>query len=169
MAYSGAVQVIQMHSHTSVQSIVALDAGFNYSDSTADDFVLYLPAPLMVYAFGMYVTESFAAGDLTSLTLQTALAPVGTDTLRATLDMDSTDLQSGDGDNALVTSSTGAEDLDAGDVVYAPASSFPFLAPVGVLTVAHTASGGAAEGIPFIIARWQGMDFRGTNVWANAS
>ena len=168
MAYSGAVQVIYMASMTEAESIVELDAGIDYSVGSVDDYVLYLPVPLMVYAFGIFVTQTFGATDLTAPTLQTSLTPVSTDTLRATIDLDSTDLQSGDGDKPLVTSSLGAEGLINGDVVFAPASSFPFLAEVGVLTTAHTASN-AGEGIPFIIARWQGMDLRPTSVWANAS
>ena len=170
MAYSGAVQLIMMHSHTSVQSIVALDAGFNYSDATADDYVLYVPVPLMVYAFGLILTEDSAATSLVALTLQHSATVAGTDTLIATLDLDSTNLQSGDGDSPLVTSSTGSEDIDAGDVAYAPSSSFPFLVPAAqALTVAHTASNGALEGIPFIVARWQGMDLRPVSVWADGN
>ena len=104
------------------------------------------------------------------LTLTHAPTITGTDVAISILDMDSTNLQSGDGDSPLVTSSTGAEDIDAGDVAYAPSSDFPFLVPAGrVLTVSHGASGGTGEGVPFIIARWQGMDLRPANVWGNGS
>ena len=170
MAYSGAVQMIMLHNPTVAQSIVALDIGLDLIASTADDFVMIVPVPLMIYAFGMYVTENLAASDLAALTLQRSTVIVGTDTLISTLDFDSTSLQSGDGDQPLVTSSTGSEDIDAGDVVYAPADDFPVLvAAAQVLTVAHTASGGANEGVPFIIARWQGMDLRPTAVWASGT
>lgn len=170
MAYSGAVQVIILHSTTNVESIVALNAGFSYSDSTADDATMIVPVPLMIYAFGMYLTEAAAATSLVALTLQHSTVIVGTDTLISTLDLDSTNLQSGDGDSPLVTSSTGSEDIDAGDVAYAPSSDFPFLVPAAqVLTVAHTASNGALEGIPFIVARWQGMDLRPAAVWGDGN
>lgn len=170
MAYSGAVQVIQMHNATNAASIVALDAGFDYSATAADDVTLIVPVPLMIYALGLYLTEAAAATSTVNLVLSHSTVIVGTDTTITTLDLDSTNLQSGDGDSPLVTSSTGSEDIVAGDVAYAPSSSFPFLVPAAqVLTLSHTASGGALEGIPFIVARWQGMDLRPAAVWANGS
>ena len=169
MAYSGAVQVIHMHTMTSAQSIVALDAGLDFSASGADMFVLYVPTPLMVYQFGVFVTESFGAGDLTALTLQSALMTVGTDTLLTTLDFDSILLFSGDGNSPAATVSTGAEDIVAGDVAYARHQDFPVLVEgPRVLTVANTTSGQAGEGIPFIIARYQGPDLRPARVWTRA-
>ncbi len=170
MAYSGAVQVIMLHNPTVAQSIVALDIGFDLSDSAADLFGMIVPVPLMIYAFGLYTTEAHAATSTANIVLAHSTVLVGTDTTIATLDLDSTNLQSGDGDSPLVTSSTGSEDIDAGDVAYAPSSSFPFLVPAAqVLTVSFSASGGAGEGVPFIIARWQGMDLRPAAVWADGN
>ena len=170
MAYSGAVQVIVLHNATVAQSIVALDIGQDLSASAADLFGMIVPVPLMIYAFGMYVTESIAASDVALLTLQHSTVLTGTDTSIAILDFDSTNLASGDGDSPLKTASTGSEDLDAGDVVYAPSSSFPYLVPAAqVLTTSFAASGGANEGVPFIIARWQGQDLRLTSTWGNGS
>ena len=169
MAYSGAVQVIMMHAPTPAESIVALDIGQDFSTG-ADKYVLMVPVPLMIYAFGIQLTESLAATSVGNSTLQHSSVIVGTDTLISTLVEDNTELQSGDGSSPLVTSSTGSEDIDAGDVMYAPASDFPFLVPAAqVLTVAQSASNGAGEGVPFIICRWQGMDLRPAAVWGDAT
>ena len=169
MAYSGAVQVITMHVPTPAESIVALDIGQDLSTG-ADKYVLIVPVPLMIYAFGVYLSEGYAAGSVANMTLQHSTVVAGTDTLISTLTEDSTDLQSGDGNSPLVTSSTGSEDIDAGDVMYAPASDFPFLVPAAqVLTVANSASNGAGEGVPFIICRWKGMDLRPAAVWGDAT
>ena len=170
MAYSGAVQMIMLHAPTVAESIVALDIGMDLSAATADNFVMIVPVPLMIYAFGLYLTENSAATSLVALTLQHSTVIVGTDTLITTLDLDSTNLSSGNGDSPLQTASTGSEDIDAGDVAYAPSSDFPYLVPAAqVLTTSFSASGGANEGVPFIVARWQGMDLRPAAVWANGS
>ena len=170
MAYSGAVQVIQLLNQTQAEEIVALDAGEDASGSSADIATLMVPVPLMIYAFGVFVTEDLAASLTGSLFLERSSVIAGTDTTVVEFDLDSTNLQSGNGDSPLVTSSTGSEDIDAGDVVYAQASAFPVLitAPQ-YLTVRLVTTAVAGEYVPFIVARWQGMDLRPASVWANAS
>ena len=92
MAYSGAVQVLTMHYPTRAESIVALDMGQDFSASAADLFTMIVPVPLMIYAFGIYVTENLAATSVGNYTLQHSTVIVGTDTLISTLVEDVTDL-----------------------------------------------------------------------------
>ncbi len=172
MAYSGAVQVIaflmaDVADPTQVLAgITVAESGIDLDDTSADVATMIVPVPLMIYAFGVYVHESFAAAATGSLFLERATNIVGTDTTVAELDYDSILNQSGDGDRPFQTTSTGSEDIDAGDVLYAQSSLFPVLitAPQ-VLTVRHVSTGVAGEVAPFIVARWQGMDLRPAAVW----
>jgi hypothetical protein len=166
MAYSGAVQVIPFQSPDAFTSVAT--SLIDVSASSADVAVLIVPVPLEVYAFGIYVTESFAAAGTGSIFLERATNVVGTDTTVSELDFDAVALKSGDGNKPLQTASTGSEDIDLGDVVYAPSSAFPVLiAAPQVLTVRFVQTAIVGEAVPFIVARWQGMDLRPTSVWAS--
>lgn len=166
MAYSGAAQVIEFQSPDS--TIAVNTSLIDISASSADVATLIVPVPLMIYAFGCYVTEDLAATASGSIFLERATNVAGTDTTVVELDLDSTDLKSGDGTDPLQTASTGSEDIDAGDVIYAPSTSFPVLitAPQ-ILTVRFVQTAVAGELRPFIVARWQGMDLRPTSVWGD--
>ena len=168
MAYSGAVQVVQF---TSIETFVSVaTAGYDPTSNSGDLGIMIVPVPLMIYAFGAYISEDLGA-TLIDVLLQRSTVAAGTDSTVATLDMSSTNLTSGDGNSPLVTASTGSGDIDAGDVIYAPASSFPVLitAPQ-VLTVSASATEAVAgEYTFFLICRWQGMDLRPAAVWGDAS
>ena len=166
MAYSGAVQVIQFEAPSNIVSVAT--SGYDPTDDSGDLGVLIVPVPLLIYQFGAYIMEDVGVS-LIDILLQRSTVIAGTDTTVATLDMSSTNLKSGDGSSPLQTASTAATDLDAGDVIYAPSSSFPVLitAPQ-VLTISASATEAiAGEYVIFILARWQGPDLRPTSVWGN--
>ena len=168
MAYSGAIQVIPFQSPDSLVSVATslVDA----SGSSADLAILIVPVPLMLYAFGIYVTESLGATLTGSIFLERSTLPAGSDTTVVEFDLDATSNLSGDGTLPQQTASTGAEDIDGGDVMYANASAFPVLitAPQ-VLTVRLVTTAVVGEYVPFIVARWQGMDLRSTEMWSSSA
>jgi hypothetical protein len=170
MAYSGAVQVMEFLTANIAGRLTVANAGIDVSDADADAATMIVPCPLMIYGFGVYVMEDLAASLTGSIFLERATVIAGTDTTVVEFDLDSTDLQSGDGTSPLQTSSTGSEDIDAGDVAWAPSSSFPVLIQSPqVLTVRHVQTAVAGEVAPFILARWQGPDLRQVTQWADAT
>ncbi len=170
MAYSD-YEVMKFHLADHFAQVVAT-GGINIeADASADVATFIVPLPLLIYAFGVVVNESFAAAAVGSLFLERSTVILGTDTTVVELDYDSTSLRAGDGFEPSATASTGSEDIDAGDVIfYADAATFPILieAPQ-VLTVRHvnTTVNGIVE--PFIVARWKNIDGRPTSVWTNTN
>jgi hypothetical protein len=169
MALSGPLEVIEFQApDTSTTVATSL---IDISAAGADAATLIVPLPLLIHAFGVYVTEDMAASATGSVFLERATVVAGSDTTVVELDLDSTDLKSGDGTLPHQTASTGSEDIDAGDVIFAPASSFPVLiTPPQTLTVRHVqTSSVAGELRAFIVAQWQGIDLRSTEVWGDAT
>ncbi len=170
MAYSD-YEVMKFHLADHFAQVLAT-GGINIeADSSADVATFIVPLPLLIYAFGVVVNESFAASATGSLFLERATVILGTDTTVAELDYDSTSLRSGDGSEPSTTASGGSASIDAGDVILlANASTFPILidAPQ-VLTVRHvtTAVNGIVE--PFIVARWKNIDGTPTSVWTDTN
>ena len=167
MAYSGAVSVMSFQHAESLSALT--DAILDIGTDTKD-LNMICPMPLQLYAFGIFVLENLGASYDSALVLQDSTSIDGTDTTISTLDLDSTSNFSGDGDSPLVTVSTGAEDIDDGDVVYSSSADFPYLVVAGrMLVVQYTASTDTAgEAVPFVVARWNGPDLRPTNIWARA-
>ena len=170
MAYSD-YEVMKFHLADHYAQVLAT-GGINIeADSSADVATFIVPLPLLIYAFGVVVNESFAASAVGSLFLERSTVFTGTDTTVVELDYDSTSLRSGDGSEPSATVSTGSEDIDAGDVIFfADAATFPILidAPQ-VLTVRHvnTTVNGIVE--PFIVARWKNIDGTPTSVWTDTN
>ena len=167
MAYNGPLQVIQFTPPEVFVSVAT--AGIDISDASADHATLAVPVSLMLYAFGVYLSEDMAAAADGSIFLERASNVAGSDATVIELDLDSTSHLSGSGTLPLVTASTGSEDIDAGDVLFAPSASFPILitAPQ-ILTVRHAVSSGiTGELTAFIVCRWQAMDLRGTSFWSD--
>ena len=166
MAYSGSAQVLEF---TLVNSIAVNTSAVDVSASSGDFGAIIVPVPMMLYQFGCYVTESLAAAVTGSIFLERADFVAGTDATVVELDLDATDLRSGDGTRAAQTASTGSEDIDAGDVIYSPQTSFPIIITAPQVLVLRTVqtSSVAGELRPFIICRWLGPDYRSTEVWIN--
>ena len=168
MAYNGPLQVIQFTPPEVFVSVAT--AGMDISDSSVDHGTLAVPVSLMLYAFGVYVSENMAASALGSIFLERSTNVAGTDTTVVELDLDSIVHLSGNGTLPLQTASAGSEDIDAGDVLFAPSSLFPVLitAPQ-ILTVRHVQTAITGELTAFIVGRWQAMDARGTEFWSNVN
>ena len=169
MAYNGPLVVLQFTPPEVLVSVAT--AGMDIGETAADLGTIAVPVNFMLYAFGVYVMESMGASAVGSIFLERATNVAGTDTTVIELDLDSTVHRSGDGTLPLQTASTGSEDIDAGDVLFAPSSSFPILitAPQ-VLTTRHVDSGTVVgELTPFVVGRWQAMDARGTAFWSNVN
>ena len=164
MAYSGAVQIIPFQSPDSLLTVATSIIDIGTDTKTLN---LIVPVPLMVYAFGVYVMESMDATYASTLRLQRATVVDGTDTTISTLDLDSVLLSSGNGTTPNTTASTGSEDIDAGDVVYSSAADFPVLVASPQVLILDFTSGDSIAGelVPFVVARWQGMDLRQASVW----
>ena len=169
MAYNGPLTVIQFTPPEVFISVAT--AGIDLGEADADLGTLAVPVNLMLYAFGVYVSENMGASAVGSVFLDRATNVAGTDTNVIELDLDSIVHRSGDGTLPLQTASSGSEDIDAGDALFAPSSSFPILitAPQ-VLTTRHVDSGTVVgELTPFVVGRWQAMDARGTAFWSNVN
>ena len=167
MAYSGSAQVIEF---TNVSSIAVNTSAIDVSATSADYGHILVPIPMILYQFGAYITEDLAATVSGSVFLERANRVAGTDVTVVELDLDSTNLSRGDGTRAAQTASTGSEDLDAGQVVYSPQSLFPIIitAPqVLVLRLVQTSVVGEMR--PFIVGRFLGTDYRGTEIWIDKS
>lgn len=169
MAYNGPLQVIQFTPPEVFVSVAT--AGMDIGEAAADLGTLAVPVNLMLYAFGVYISEDLGASAVGSIFLERSTNVDGTDTTVIELDLNSTVHQSGNGTLPLQTASTGSGDLDAGDALFAPSSSFPILitAPQ-ILTTRHVDSGTVAgEVTPFIVCRWQAMDARGLSFWSDVN
>ena len=177
MARSGALKVIEFNLANNAGRLTVANTGIDISTSSADAGTIFAPIDMILYQFGVYVMEDLgatAAGDIALETIDTpsTLPTSGTATTIATIDLDATNLRRGDGgSNAASAASTGSEDIDAGDVVFAPTSTFPLLirAPL-ILTVRHVQSSSVAgEVAPFIVCRWLTPDLRSNEQWASTA
>ena len=171
MAYNGPLQVIQFTPPEVFISVASAGMDISVDPTTTDNAAIIVPVNLMLYAFGVYVSEDLAASAVGSVFLERSTNVAGTDTEVIELDLDSTAHSSGNGTLPLITASTGSEDIDAGDVLFAPSSSFPILieAPQ-VLTVRYAQSSGiTGELTAFIVCRWQAMDARGSKFWSDVN
>ena len=171
MAYSSA-QIIEFDCVLGEGRIAVTSSGIDVSDDTIDDVAtIYCPLPLKIYGFGLYVTETLGTAVDEDMLLQVSALVAGTDKVLATMDLDALALQSGDGLVSSITASTGSEAILAGDVIWAPASSFPAVViPGQIITVLATDNGAlGGELLPFVFAEWLNMDFRPTNMWVNQS
>ena len=170
MAYSSGAQIIplQLGGHAGLITVAA--TGIDVSDASADAGTMFCPLPLLIYQFGLFVTEDLAATLAGSVFLESSTVIVGSDTAICEIDLDATDLQSGDGNLPNVTASGGSEAIDAGDVIWGPKSDFPWLVQAGLtLTVRHVLTAVAGEVAPFIYAKWLPMDVRRAATWINVS
>ena len=170
MAYSSGAQIIpiQLGGHAGMITVAA--TGIDVSDASADAATMFCPLPLLIYQFGLFVTESPAASGTGSIFLESSTVIVGSDTAICEIDFDSTDLQSGDGDLPNVTASAGSESIDNGDVIWGPKSDFPWLVQAGLtLTVRHVQTAIVGELAPFIYAKWLPMDVRRAATWVNVA
>ncbi len=176
MARSGALKVMEFNLAANAGRILVASTGIDTSDSSADAGIIAVPVDMIIYQFGVYVMEALGVASVGDVVLETinqtsggasTLPTSGTATARATIDLDSTDLASGNGTSAAVTASTGSEDIEAGDVIFAPASSFPLFIPAPhILTVRHVqTSSVAGELAPFIVCRWLTPDLRMSSQW----
>ena len=177
MAYSGSMDVIPFILAADFGRITVATTGIDLDSDTGDVATMIVPVPLMIYAFGVNVTENLGVvtGDLT---LQRSTVIGGTDTTIAVLDFDDTTYSSG---AAAVSSQellahsvalAASADVDAIDTfINASAAIFPFLVTAPqVLTLNHTITAATITGelAPFIVARWQGIDARPREVWTRA-
>ncbi len=168
MARSGGLRVIEFACANNAGRITVANTGIDISVTGADAATLAVPTDLIIYQFGVYVMEDMLAAATGSIFLERATNIVGSDTTIAEMDLDTTDLKSGDGVLANQTASTGSEDIDAGDVIFSPASLFPYrvLAPV-VLTVRWVQSSNiTGELAPFIVCKWLPPDLRPDTQWS---
>jgi hypothetical protein len=165
MAFSGDVTVLHFQEPDS--SVAVATTNIDVSASSADTATMIVPVPLMLYAFGLYCTENGAASLTGSVFLERATNVAGSDTTVVEVDIDVTDLSSGDGTLPLQTASTGSEDIDAGDVLFGPSSAFPVLitAPQ-VLTVRFVQTAVAGEYVPFVVGKWMEIDYTPAAVWS---
>jgi len=171
MAYSGLIRVMEFPCANAYGRITIANTGIDVSDASADAATMIVPSVLKIYQFGLYVMESLGSTLAGSVFLERAPSLLGTDVTLAEIDLDSADLKSGDGVSANQTASTGSEDIDAGDVIFAPASSFP-ITVIGpqYLTVRHAQSASVAgELAPFIVAKWMPPDLRSTEQWSDVT
>ena len=153
---------------TTAQNILATAAGdeMNVSDSSADVGTMMVPIPLVLYAFGLYLTEGWGTavtGDI-SLTRQNRVE--GTDVDIVAWDVDLTGQTSGDDDLGMITTAGGSEDIDTGDVTFADSTRFPqtIFAPQ-YLTVEFVSTALAGECVPFLIGRWLSIDYTPTSIF----
>jgi len=170
MAYSSGRQIMpfQLAGHAGMITVAA--SGIDVSDASADAGTMFCPLPLLIYQFGMFITESPAAAITGSVFLEESTVIAGSDTTIVEFDMDVTDLQSGDGNRPNVTAAAGSESEDNGDVIWSPKSSFPWLVQAGLtLTVRHVQTAQVGEYVPFIDAQWMPMDVRRAATWINVA
>ena len=171
MAYSGGAVVIPLSVHLAAEAIVEASVGVDLDAAAADEYVLICPVPLMIYAFGASVTETFAATMAGSVFIDHAPTIAGTDVQIVEWDLDTTTHLKGDGTNPLQTAATGSESFSAGEVIFAPASAFPYVVPsCRVVTLRHVDSGTVAgEAAFFLVARWMPIDLRMDTAWGNSA
>ena len=171
MAYNGPLQVIQFTPPEVFVSVATAGMDISVDPTTTDNATIAVPINLMLYGFGVYVSEDLGATATGSIFLERSTNVAGTDTTVIELELDSTTHKSGDGQLPLVTASTASDDIDAGDVLFAPSASFPILitAPQ-ILTVRYAQSASnTGELTAFIVGRWQAMDARGLKFWSDVN
>ena len=167
MAYSGSAQVLEF---TKPDAVTVVLSAIDVSASSADYGHILVPVPMIIYQFGMYITETLAATVSGSIFLSREEKIAGTEVTIAELDLDATNLAKGDATRAAQTASTGSEDISAGEVVYSPQSLFPVLVTAPqllALRLVQTAVVGEMR--PFIVCRWLAADYRGTEVWSDST
>lgn len=166
MAYSGSTQVMSFQSPGSMAGVAT--SLIDISDSTVDLAILIVPFPLKVYQFGVYSTETLGTAVTGSIFLERSTVIAGSDTTVFEMDVDSVNLASGDATLASQIYSTGSEATAAGDVLYSGQMGFPVVitAPQ-VLSVRMVTTALAGELVPFIVARWLGLDYRSTEHWTS--
>ncbi len=166
MAYSGQNIVIQFQHPGSLIAIT--DASVDISATSADNGILVVPIPLMIFAFGLWCHEDSGASLVNNTLLERGALPVASPTTISTILYDSTDLASGGAGTPGVTALSASENVDDGDIIYAAGSVFPYLVTAPqTLVVSHTLTAVGGEFTPFIIARWLGIDYRSTAVWVS--
>ena len=166
MAYSGQNIVIQFQHPGSL--IAVADSMIDVSASSADNAILIVPIPLMIYSFGVMSFESGAAGISGSVLLEIQRVPAASQVTVCDIDLDATDPSSGGDRTAGVTASTGSEDMDLGDIMYGKSSNFPYLVDApNTLTVSTTQTAQVGEFTAFMVCRWLGIDYRSDGVWAS--
>ena len=173
MAYSGQTKVMPFLCANHGGRVTIANTGIDISITGADAATLIVPIPMIIYAFGVYVMESFdaAATGGIFLDMETVMAGGGSLIVLAEIDLDSTSNSRGDGFTARQVASTGSEDVDAGDVIFASNAIFPITVPAPrVLVVRHVQSSSiAGEVAPFIVARWLNPNLSSTEQWVDAS
>ena len=171
MAYNGPLQVIQFTPPEVFISVATAGMDISVDPTTTDNGAIIIPVNFMLYQFGVYVSENLGATVTGAIILERSTNVAGTDTALATIELDTTDLSSGDDLLPRVTALAASSDIDAGDVVYAPRSTFPFLVTAPqVLTVRYVQSGtNTGELTAFVIGRWQAIDARGTSFWSDVN
>ncbi len=171
MAYSGQTKVMPFLAANGAGRLTVANTGIDISDSSADSATMIVPIPLIIYAFGVYVMEDLAASATGGIFLdsETVMAGGGSLIVLAEVDLDSTANRSGNEIEAAAIASTGSEDIDAGDVIFASNAVFPITMPTPRILVARHATNSsiAGEVAPFIVARWLQPDFSSTEQWTD--
>lgn len=175
MAYSGSLTIIDFQAPDASIAVNTSLIDISTDPTTSLAGSLAVPVPLMLYGFGVYCMETVGATATGSILLERSVN-ILTDatsggTSVAEIELDTTSLSSGDGVLPRQTALTASSDIVAGDVVMAPAATFPLLiAPNQTLQVRYVQSGSnAGEFRPFIVVRWQGIDARSTEQWTRLS
>ena len=172
MTYSSGAQIIEFDAVGGAGRVTVILSNLDISDDAIDDVGTIICAiPLQVYGVGMYITETLGTQVDEDMVLEMSLIVGGTDRTIAAVDIDAVTLRSGDASQiiASATASGGSESLLVGDVIWGNSTVFPILVPAGsVLTFRATDNGAlAGEAIPFVYAKWMGMDFRANETWVN--
>ena len=171
MAYSGQTKVMPFIAANHAGRVIVANTGIDISVTGADSATLIVPIPLIISAFGVYVMEDLGASATGGIFLdsETVMAGGGSLIVLAEIDLDSTSNRSGNVVEAASIASTGSEDVDAGDVIFASNAVFPITMPTPrILTVRHVQSSSVTgEVAPFIVARWLQPDFSSTEQWTD--
>lgn len=166
MAYSGQQVVIQFQYPGSLVAVT--DSMIDISATSADNAILIVPIPLIIYSFGLYSFETGGAAVVNSVLLEVQRVPAASQVTIVDFDLDATDQASGGDRTAGVTAAAGSESIIQGSIQYAPSSVFPYLVDApNTLTVSTTLTAVAGEYTAFIVGRWLGLDYRSDGIWAS--
>lgn len=166
MAYSGSAMLMEFQMPSEIAAVAS--SILDISASSADVATIICPMPLLVYQFGLQVTEAPATLATGAVLLERSTVPAAAQATVATIELDSTSLLRGDGVSAAQTALALSSDLSVGDVIWSANTSFPIVieAPQ-VLTLSFTQTSIVGEFRAFIMARWLPIEYHSSEIWTN--
>ena len=166
MAYSGSAMVIEFQMPSEIAAVAS--SIVDISAASADLATIICPVPLLVYQFGLQVTETIVTLATGAVLLERSTVPAASQSTVATIELDSTSLLRGNSTSAAQTALALSSDLVAGDVIWSANTSFPIVieAPQ-VLTLSHTQTSIGGELRAFIVGRWLPIEYHSAEMWTS--